>query len=140
MCLLSDNCPHELRHISYNDINRLSLKLDPGQCGVACKGIMCLMRKLLSDESVIQEIWRSCRGGISPAMDFLHYISPKGITLHTFTNYIDATVTYLVDSVNQCIERYSADTFLYDVSYGELEIIAGHLSVREHASIYPTNT
>ncbi len=92
---------------------------------------MSLMREVLHEEKEVMDIWRSCHGGISPAMDFLHYIEYKGITLGTFMSYMDADATSIIDYMKQCIERYSADAFISDLPNRQLEEIASLLSVKE---------
>ncbi len=96
---------------------------------------MCLMRQVLSDEKEVIDIWRSCYGGISSAMDFLHYIGNKGITLHTLMSHMGAGGRSLVDCMKQCIERNTLEAFIHNLPNGELEEIAMYLSVKER----PTN-
>ncbi len=92
---------------------------------------MSLMREVLNEEKEVVKIWRSCRGGISPAMDFLHYIGDKGITLGLLMSCIDADATNLVDYMKQCIERNTVEALISRLPNGELEEIASVLSVKE---------
>lgn len=92
---------------------------------------MSLMREVLNEEKEVMDIWRSCHGGISPAMDFLHYIGDKGITIGTFMSYMDADATSLVDYMELCIDRNTAEAPISRLPNGELEEIASLLSVRE---------
>ena len=90
------------------------------------------MQEVLREEEKVVKIWRSCRGSISPAMDFLHYIGDKGITLGLLMSCMDAGATKLIDCMKQCIKRYTADAFISDLRNGQLEEIASLLSVKEH--------
>ena len=89
------------------------------------------MQEVLREEKKVVKIWRSCRVGFSPAMDFLHYIGDMGITLGTFMSYMDADATSLVDCMEQCIERNTAEAPISCLPNRQLAEIATLLSEKD---------
>ena len=92
---------------------------------------MSLMREVLKEEKEVVKIWRSCRVGISPAMDLLYYMGDMDINLGTFMSCMDGGATSLIDCMELCIERNTAEAPISCLPNRQLAEIATLLSEKD---------
>ncbi len=120
----------------YGCIQELAKLLEIARPGGACKGIIHLVQQMLANKDV-ENIWRACRGGLTPALHFIEYLNQiqQCPTIATFMSFIGKEESGQSDvraAVYKNIEDLLKDSDhsigLEELNYTELEKIAECLS------------